>query len=384
MSVSSRSGVWPRTAVMAAVVCLGLAGARGAAAQTRAPIFSLDQLKIGDCKVVVKIENPRSGDDVGVVVDQTRIREQTVGAGGGGTLTFGLIDPLRPGSIVVVRVNGVDALGKDGKPLRLQLGTDAKSGAVDPCKREAELGDESPFDAGAFFGTVVDNFAPDNVGAYINPEAGSTQKTQWIFGFNFDYRLLGRSDSPVQVWLEGETMHGVRTADVDCAPPDPADKPPVCGDATPQNALTKAKYILENADSLEAWVSPRVEFMTLQFGTDTPAQIYGTVSFGFVALKDAPKVFRTHHVGAGFLTKEGPFEDSYLEAGWGKNELLSDRWNRFKVSGALSFNLDALLPVWKGIGRVFAEMALDNDFGEGADSIRTFFGIDIDLKGLSQ
>ena len=66
MSVSSRSGVWPRTAVMAAVVCLGLAGAGNVAAQTT---FSLDPLNVGDCKVVVKITNPRGGDQVGVVVD---------------------------------------------------------------------------------------------------------------------------------------------------------------------------------------------------------------------------------------------------------------------------------------------------------------------------
>jgi hypothetical protein len=366
----------------AAALLSGVGLARDAAGQT--PTWTLGTLHVGDCKVDVMIEMPRGGDRVGVVVDQTFLQEKVVAAGQK-TMTFALVEPLRPGSTVVVRVNGVEANDSDGKPLRVQLGKDAsKGGTAEPCEAEAEPDDDSPFDASAFIGKAVDNFAPDNVGAYRNPGAGSSQATKWVFGFNFDYRVFGRSNSQFQVWLEGETMHGVRTADINCAPPDPADKPPVCGDPTPQNVVQQARFILENATSVEAWISPRVEFMTLQLGTDTPARVYGTVNVGFVALRDAPKVFRTHHLGGGFVASEGAFEDSYLEVGWGKNELFGEKGSRFKVAGGLSFSIEKLLPVWAEMGRVFVEMTLDNDFGEDADSVRTFFGIDIDLKGLSQ
>jgi hypothetical protein len=69
--------VRPRAAIVAAVVCWGLAGVPQAAAQP-APTFSLDPMNVGDCRVVVKIANPRGGDRVGIIVDQTLIREQTV------------------------------------------------------------------------------------------------------------------------------------------------------------------------------------------------------------------------------------------------------------------------------------------------------------------
>ena len=98
MSVSSRTRALSRVAITVAAVCCGPAVARTAFAQTPPPppTFSLNLLSVGDCQVVVTIENPRGGDRVGVVADQTLVREQTVVAGGG-TLTFGLADPLRPG-----------------------------------------------------------------------------------------------------------------------------------------------------------------------------------------------------------------------------------------------------------------------------------------------
>ncbi len=384
MSVSSRSGVWPRTAVMAAVVCLGLAGARTAAAQ--APIFSLDPLNVGDCKVVVNIQNPRGGDQVGVVVDQTLMREQTVVAGGN-TLTFGLADPIRVGTVVRVRVNGSNTVNT-GAVSELTGRVADKPGAKlpDKCEAEVEPDDEPPFLASFFLGEVVDNFAPDKVGNYKakDPDEALKAKGAFIFGFDFDYRLHGRSDSRVQWWIEGETMHGVRTADVDCQPADPAQKPPVCDDS-PANIQDRARYILKNATSLEVWASPRVEFHTLQGGTESPAKLYATLSLGFIALDDAPQsgVYRSHHVGIGLAADSGSFDKSYLELGWGKNELFSKEWNRLKIAGLLSFSMDKL-PIWRDTGRLFVEMTIDNSLSDGPDSIRTFFGVDIDLRKASQ
>jgi hypothetical protein len=366
---------------MAAVVCLGLAGARGAAAQTP-PTFSLDALRVGACTVVVKIANPRGGDRVGVVVDQTLLREQTVVAGGS-TLTFGLVEPLRAGSVVRVRLNGGDSVNTGAVSALTAKVADRPGARVpDACGAEPEADDESPFDASVFFGGVVDTFAPDKVGNYQNPGAGG-QKTQENFGVDFDYRALGRSDSRVQFWINGETTHGVRSADIDCNPPDPNDKPPVCGtELKPSDFPTRARYILEHATSLEAYVSPRIEFHTLQGGTDSPANLYVTSRIGFLALKDAPDVFTSIHFGLGLVANAGNYAGSYFEAGWGKNELFTDRWNRLKVDGLLSFSMEKI-PGLGSLGRFFVEMVIDNDLkDEGPDSVRTYFGFDIDLKSL--
>ena len=381
MSVSSRLGAWSRTAVIAAAV---LAAARNAAAQTPAPNFSVEPVNLGDCRVVVRIQNPRGGDQVGIVVDQTLIREQTVSAGRD-RLTFALADPLRAGSVVRVRLNGSESVNTGGAaPLVAKVADKPGANAPEACKAEAEPDDESPFEASAFLGEVIDNFAPDAVAnyKYSDPDALKS-KGSFIFGFNFDYRLHGRSDSRVQWWVEGETMHGVRTADVDCAPSE--QRPPVCDTATLGNVTEQAKFILKNATSLEVWASPRVEFHTLQGGTDSPAKLYAALVLGFIALDDAPQngVYRSHHVGLGLAADAGSFEDSYLEVGWGKNELFSKDWDRLKISGLLSFSLERI-PLWRDLGRVFVEMTIDNSLGSGPDSIRTFFGVDIDLKKGSQ
>ena len=386
MGVSSRIRALSRVvAVTVAAACCGLCVARTAAAQGP-PTFSLQPLNVGDCRVVVRTEPPRPGDQVGIVVDKTLLREQTVVAGQK-ELTFRLIEPLRPGSVVTVRVNGSEAVNT-GAATGLTAKVDDKGGqtARGECAPEAEPDDETPFFASFFLGEVVDNFAPDKVGNYKaqDPDEALKAKGAFIFGFDFDYRLRGRSDSRVQFWVEGETMHGVRTADVDCAPADPAQRPPVCDDA-PSEIADRARYILKNATSLEVWASPRVEFHTLQGGTDSPAKLYAALSLGFIALDDAPQdgVYRSHHLGLGLAADGGSFDGSYLEVGWGKNELFSTEWNRLKIAGLLSFSMDRL-PIWRDTGRLFVEMTIDNSLSDGPDSIRTFFGVDIDLKKASQ
>ena len=382
MRVSSCCGAWSRTAVLAAVVCSGFTNARDAAGQT-APTFSFEPLNVGDCRVVVRIASPRGGDQVGVIVDQTLMREQTVVAAGGGSLTFRLSDPLRAGTVVRLRVNGSDSINP-GAVSALTAKVADRPGARSPeaCTPEAQTDGDSPFEASVFFGGVVDTFAPDKVGNYQNPGAGG-QKTQENFGVDFDYRALGRSNSRVQFWINGETTHGVRSADIDCNPPDPNDKPPVCGtDLKPGDFPTRARYILEHATSLEAYVSPRIEFHTLQGGSDSPANLYVTSRIGFLALKDAPDVYTSIHVGMGLLANAGNYAGSYFEAGWGKNELFSDKWNRLKVDGLLSFSMEKI-PGLGSLGRFFVEMVIDNDLkDEGPDSVRTYFGFDVDLKSL--
>ena len=104
----------------------------------------------------------------------------------------------------------------------------------------------------------------------------------------------------------------------------------------------RVRFILENATSVEAFATPRVEFFKVQRDSDSSAWLYATASIGFIALKEAPSVFRTTHVGLGLLADEGNFAGSFFEVGWGKNELFATKWNRLKVDGLLSFSLERL------------------------------------------
>lgn len=358
---------WCVRAAMYAAVAPWILCPSPAHAQTTG--LSMRPLRVGDCQVVVQVTNPRAGDQVGLVVELTETREQTVVAGRT-ELTFGLGEPLRQGFRLRTRLNGVA-----GTEVVVPAGGGEPQGQ---CVAPAEVDEEAVFKASVFLGKVIDNFAPDKVANYVNPEAGSAQKAEWITGFDFDYRVYGGSSDNVRVWFRGETMHGVRTADIDCKPKnDPDEIPPVCRkNATVQDQV---RFILENASSVEAFVTPRVELLKIQKDSDSPARLYAAASIGFLALKDASKVFRTMHVGLGLIANEGNFSGSFVEGGWGRNELFAPTWNRLKIDGLLSFSLERL-PLVRDNGRLFVEMTVDNDLHDGPDSIRTFFGIDIDLS----
>ena len=49
------------------------------------------------------------------------------------------------------------------------------------------------------------------------------------------------------------------------------------------------------------------------------------------------------HLGVGLAADGGDVStESYLEVGWGKNELFAKEWNRLKIAGLLSFSMDRL------------------------------------------
>jgi len=361
-----------RVVYVCVFACMAVALLVPGVASAQASLTIKKPLNVGACEVFVEIPSPRAGDQVGLVVELTQYREQTVIAGRK-ELKFVLSEPLRQGFRLRARLNGADVPGASEV---VPAGTAGHDGTCEA----PEESDETPFDASVFLGEVIDNFAPDTVAGYVNPGAGSRQKAQFIAGFDFDYRIYGRADSRVRVWLQGETMHGVRTADVDCRPSDGSEVPPVCvQNGVNPNVSEKVRYILENASSVEAFVNPRVEFLKIQRDTDSSAWLYATASVGFIALKDAPSVFRTMRVGLGLLADEGNFAGSYFEVGWGRNELFAPKWNRLEIDGLLSFSLEKL-PLVRDNGRLFVEMTVDNDLHNGPDSVRTFFGVDIDLR----
>jgi hypothetical protein len=181
----------------------------------------------------------------------------------------------------------------------------------------------------------------------------------------------------MQFWVSGETMHGVRSADIDCNAE--TNKPPICN---PQSGIAYARAVLENATSLEVFIAPRLEIATLQANASTPMRLYVTSRFGFITLDDAPRVFRSHHAGIGLMADgETPFAGSSFEIGWGNNEMLSgSRWKRLKVDGVLTFSLEGI-PWIRDKARFFIQMFIDNDLtGPTPDSVQTFMGFDIDVR----
>jgi hypothetical protein len=245
----------------------------------------------------------------------------------------------------------------------------------------------APFQASAYVGVVYDNFAPPALAGYKTDTEGGTSKARFIGGIDFEMRAIGTGDGHFQLWITGQTLHGVRSADVDCST-DASGRPPVCDTLTadPQSASKRLLYTFEHATSLEAYLAPRFEFLTLQRGTTFPSKLYATVRFGVLMLTDqGSKAFDVHHAGLGLRAPVGPFRGSYLELGWGKSDMFvstpgRNKYHRFKIDAQLSFPIVSTSP---RVPRAFVQLYSDFDpIGESADSIQTFVGLDFDIDSL--
>jgi hypothetical protein len=265
------------------------------------------------------------------------------------------------------------------------------------------------FQPSAFVGRELDNFAPNVIAGYANPEAAG-QQWSWVGGFDFQFRAIGKSTSDRQLWLFGETLHGVRSADVDCTA---SDKPAICANVLDPATVATFKpgqalqFVLDHASSLEAYAGARYEFLTLQKGpsrSNTLAKLYAVARLGVMMLDGATtanllkkdntttavtlqvnRAYRAYHFGAGLLIPKGPFDNSYLEIGFGRTDLFTpddlNPWRRLKIDGYLSVPFPGVKdPKWP---KWFVQLYSDFDpTHKTADSIQTFYGIDIDVLRL--
>lgn len=255
----------------------------------------------------------------------------------------------------------------------------------------------------AHAGYVIDNFASDGTKTYLNYNDANSNKTRAIFGFDMEYRLLGyggwtrnellaKGPNPEehpffngifnpQLWVYGHTLHGMRSAEVDCnAHPTLA----VCSNqvlAAP-NANNNL-YLLRNATSLEAHLGMRYEFMTLQAAGTSPANVYLNGTLGFLSVTHhGGDVIDMHSAGLGAVIIDGPFMNSFLETGYGKTDLFSRHRNRrFKVSAKAVWSpAQSSIQALKGVSlldgiSLFVQMVADTDMGAGADNIQTYLGV---------
>jgi hypothetical protein len=327
----------------------------------------------GDCALVVALTGQRPGDVVQVQIGFGRLPAVTIAAEKQETVDVPTNAPLQVGESLILLINGAEIARTTAADSKLRPAGARPTGT---CTAPAdEAFDGSSFEATAYYGRAYDQFAPDSMGGYP-PGTTTAKHNRQLFGVDFDYRMLGTDRSKMQLWFAGQTVHGVRSADIDCSAE--TNKPAICD---PKDGTSYARAVLENASSLEAYVAPRIEFARLQRNSTTPSRLYLTARFGFIALVGAPRVFKNHHVGLGLQAEDGPFEGSVFEVGWGNNQMLSGTaWKRLKVDGLVTFSLQGI-PWIRDKAHFFIEMFIDNDLrGHTPDSIQTFMGFDIDIR----
>jgi hypothetical protein len=364
----------------------------------------LTPITAGACSVNVKLASPAPPDTrVELQVNKKRLAGVPVAAGAE-TVTIVLAGPLRAGDeLRATRVGAGSADDSPGPALMVPAG-DGSMQCPERGITDVDDDERNTFDTSGYVGMAVDNFAPAAVGGYADPEAGG-KLARIVGGADFEFRALGSSRSRRQLWLFGETMHGVREADINCA--SEKNKPAVCDKLTvgpTGNGGEQLQYILDNATSMEAYGGFRYEFATLQADT-MPAKLYATARLGVMLVNGqastgklvttetqdtegpekqtfkANHAYKTHHVGLGLLMPKGSFAGSLLEVGWGVTELFDHPrakggWRRLKIDGALSFKL---------VGPMYGFLQLYADFDprdSAADSVQTFYGVSFGVPEL--
>src|SRR5262245_54839486 len=98
--------------------------------------------------------------------------------------------------------------------------------------------------ASFFTGLGIDSFAAKDLDQYLNPDVSGTIGERYVAGFDFEYRLAGKGTLTAgQLWIYGETVHGLRSSDVDCSANPSA---PVCKDFLPITSGQPTLFIVRN------------------------------------------------------------------------------------------------------------------------------------------
>lgn len=366
------------TLMLATIAMCG--GVPAAHAQTG---FDLLPPADGDCDVRVRVPNDADIRELALFIDGVMVTTRPARKHGD-VARMRLSDPLRENDVITVQLSP----SMTTPPARVQQ---AKQQDVPPRTSCAPRykDDRGVFEASAYLGEAFDNFSPAETKNYIGTPPASDTNSRWLAGVETQYRLIGGQGNTFQIWLGSYTLHGVRSADIDCRV---TPSSPLCQQPKPTNELDRFLAVIEHASSLEAHFDTRVEFWTLQKASEMPIKAFALARFGFVDVTGAPKVFNADALGVGVTSPSGPFRNSSAIVAWGRSEQFQSdpRWNRLKVSGNLVFdvvpNLTDTLEFWKrlaGSPRAFVAIMVDRNPGGGSpDSVVSYVGIDFDLRRL--
>src|SRR5262249_13389286 len=159
---------------------------------------------------------------------------------------------------------GVGRNGTPTAPVFVQQALQQDQPPPASCDAKPLPDDREVFEANAYIGKAFDNFSPFERDQYLpatpgQPEPGSHSRL--LAGVDSRYRLVGDKGRAFQIWLSAFTLHGVRSADVDCSPAGTPSSPLCGGVQDPQGRFLAT---LEHQTSLEAYFDTRIEFATLQ------------------------------------------------------------------------------------------------------------------------
>ena len=230
------------------------------------------------------------------------------------------------------------------------------------------------FDAHLYVGDSVSSFSASEVRRFENPEDANEVRQGLAAGIDFDYRLKRWSDARA-LWIYGETVHGLRSTEINCK-----DRPDAGPCVSRGLSGSDALFVIRNGRSLEAYLGLQWDLARINPGGEAEGRLYVKAQGGFLTVARSGGDFVDNHfAGAGAALVGGKFEGSRLDVGWGRTDLYAlHRDSRLKVDGYLTWRLRAKRPYPKG----FAEFYVDTDVGRGSDTVLVYLGFELEMDEL--
>ena len=359
----------------AVVVLIGLP----ALANAQAALAIKPLPRAGDCSLAFDAPANTRASAVTITLDSDTA-PLTVAISEGSPFVAKLAQPLRVNSKITIKTGTASVTETVAAPPPGSLPVGAIVCTADAARNS--ISDErNVFEASGFIGEVFDNFAPRINGGYSNDASAASINNRITAGIEAQYRLIGKKNGTQQLWITSHTLHGMRSADANCA-----DAPACVKDKG--SAAAAFKYIVAHASTVEAHVDARYEFMTIQKDSEVPAKVYLYGRAGFLDLEGAPRVYDSDSIGAGIVAPKGVFRHSYAQVGWGvSKQYESDHsFDRLKINGVLVFDLMPNLSPGNfmrdlGAGsRFFIAISIDRNPKDGPDAVQTYIGADFDLR----
>ena len=109
--------------------------------------------------------------------------------------------------------------------------------------------------------------------------------------------------------------------------------------------------------------------------------VYVKAQAGFLKVAGTPgSALDMHKVALGLIATKGNFTGSYLDVGYGRNDVF--QFNR-RHRGIVDAYLERKIPGAEDEGiSFFAQMVVDTDLGRGSDSFQSYIGANIDVGKL--
>ena len=231
----------------------------------------------GDCAVAVTLAGQRTGDVVQVQMAFGSLQSRALEADDLKEVTVSTGAALQKGDTLRLLINGVGSCrrphhhrGRDETPCEPEGAGGVPEARGDGGVRRRLTRGECVLSDGR------STSSRRTASVAIRRIRSRNATTAVLFGVNFDYRAIGSDTSQLQFWLAGETMHGVRSADVDCTAEE--NKPAECN---PAPGVSYARAVLANSTSVEAYVAPRLVFWRLQKDASAPTSVYCVGAFRF-------------------------------------------------------------------------------------------------------